>query len=355
MRLYLLDKMACPKCGSHPFALAVEKKTNVPVSGDGTQPCVNYCAYYDKPLSKKDGNLPCGKCLGEEVLKGQLECKVCNVRYAISDGIPNLLENSLVSDLEKNENQFWGGIYQRTDHEAANTQEQINLYTHRQIERNQHIFTLLRKNEIKGGTLLEIGSGRSQYIAAGLPPDTHRYFYVATDISHEALLQGKKLLPIGDYIRCTVDALPFSPGQFDTALSLGVLYLSPSSLRAIPLLAKMVKPRGLFIFDEPVLKPKLLRALRVGLGRSFGSAQLRDGRLTLEGLRDTLQLIGEEVLWHEKMSPFRVAALSIGERFLKNRMALRILLAIDQAVVRTLGRMIPSLGGAEVLTVYRIK
>ena len=155
--------------------------------------------------------------------------------------------------------------------------------------------------------MLEIGAGTSAYVARFLPPAAESVFYVAADVSREALRRGAHALPEGEFVRCAADAVPLRAGSFHAVLSLGVLHHIPRWRESLLAWVRLLVPGGWLVFHEAIEKPRILGRFR---DRSFTAADdsPHEGNVELAELRQTLEAHGRLLELRTGMTPLRVLA-----------------------------------------------
>ncbi len=355
MRLYLLDKFVCPRCGHFPLDFEVKSWGEATSFATHKRPCERYCGF-ERNLLNTDEQPPCSKCLSQQVLTGTLSCSQCGDTYPVIDGIPHLLIEHGGEKSKKwveEERAWWDRRYAKLSHTVRILRQHKaeGVPGNRDSERYHYLFKLL-KDRLKSSLIVEIGAGTSRYVASLLPPAEHSYFYIGTDISLQGLYLGRRLMPEGDFVLCAAGAMPFRDGVADVVLSLGVLHHIPDWKTSLPRLLDLLKDGGLFVFDEAIEKPRILgRFRKQSLTAAIDSPH--EGEVVLEEMLRIMQEKGEVWFVHTKTTPVRVLLVFLFGRLMEHSVGLtKLVLGIDQWVLKTMGKLWASFGPGEALGIF---
>ncbi len=171
--------------------------------------------------------------IGAEVVDGELECRGCAAVYPVRKGIPRFVDS---------------GKY------AASFGRQWNWFRSVQLDsqnggdlsgRQLSETTGWSDEEYRGKLLLDagVGAGRFAEVAARKGAEV-----IGVDLSDavEAAHQNLRDHERVHIVQADIFALPFRPGTFDLAYSIGVLHHTPDTRGAFRRVAGMVKPGGRF-------------------------------------------------------------------------------------------------------------
>ncbi len=91
MKVYILDKLACPNCGSNLNLTPFGVETHDPkAAGEHPGPlCQHWCGLHSDFPETLD-RLPCGPCQHMEIMEGMLSCP-CGAWYPVIRGVPRML------------------------------------------------------------------------------------------------------------------------------------------------------------------------------------------------------------------------------------------------------------------------
>ena len=282
MRASVAELLCCPRCAHGPLELAVAE-----LSASGTA--------------------------AEEVEEGSLRCGGCDADYRIEQGIARVAAVTGVSGASPSEDEL-------AEREASILRRAALVRPdagNRSYTRELTIFSRLRPRVTGGGAiLLEVGCGEALSVRALCPPEQVGCRYVGTDSSLTTLLVNRRTME-GDWVHCAEDALPFRPQAVDAAISLGSLSpLGDPNLSLRRMLA-IVRPGGVAGWHELLGR------------RGFELAQLREV-LAEEAARGVLRL---------EFSPLRwVLARALRARMRSSPRLTRLVIGLDTACIRTLGR-----------------
>jgi SAM-dependent methyltransferase len=106
----------------------------------------------------------------------------------------------------------------------------------------------LRDHVDKGAALLDAGCGTGRMLV-----DLPRYRRTGVDVNPRALELARQRAPDVEWVRASIEALPFEDGAFDAVISLDVLYSADveSDKAAASELRRVLRPGGLAIVNLP--------------------------------------------------------------------------------------------------------
>lgn len=221
--------------------------------------------------------------------------------------------------------------------------------------RERNLFRHARAGAGAEPTVIEMGAGSSRTMA-GLWPQSGAGAprYVATDLSREWLRSGEGLRGDGAAaVQCDAGSWPFREASADVVAILGVLHHLPDWRLAVARACESVRPGGHVLLHEVIAKPRVLESRRAG-GVCDSWTSPHEGTISGPELRAELERHGRVLRWRGESTPLRFALVHYGnlhERLEHSRALTAALDLVDQAFGRTLGRLAPSLGFAEVTCV----
>jgi uncharacterized protein YbaR (Trm112 family)/ubiquinone/menaquinone biosynthesis C-methylase UbiE len=352
VRLYVLDKLICPRCEHFPLVLKIIEEHEAVAPTASKKPCALFCAHEADWLRNIHYQPPCSYCLKRNVTTGELVCATCLSHFPINDGIPNLLVDELVNDWVIAEQSWWDERYTQVRKNVDTIKLSQGLAGPRNYERAKYLFVPLKQRGVLPTALLEVGAGTAQYVARLFPPSAEQYFYIATDIAREALLVGTQIIPEGDFVQSEAGRLPFRKESFDTLLCFGVLHHLPRWQRSLERMIELLKPGGWILFNEAIAKPRMLRGfLKRSLGTTIDSPH--GGELEFEALIIILQRNGVLIVSSKKTTTLRVLLIWLLGWFLERSVLLtELVLWLDDIFLRSIGQAVQRLGPAEVLGIF---
>jgi 2-polyprenyl-3-methyl-5-hydroxy-6-metoxy-1,4-benzoquinol methylase len=195
-----------------------------------------------------------------------------------------------------------------------------------------------------GGTVLEIGAGLGQTMQRLAPGSRHQYVYVATDMSHHALL-GNRLRRDpshrGFEILAAGDNLPVRDGFAQLITSWGVLHHLPTKESTLRTIMPKVRLGGALMLAEAIHRPQPLG----GVFSEKTPNSMHDEQVDRRGLLAELHEAGTIRYLSLQYSSFY--GLVTGHRlqkFVRRSYPLwRAIRAIDRWLCRHGGGVVPSL------------
>jgi SAM-dependent methyltransferase len=299
-----------------------------------------------------------------------VRCTHCERTFAVRDGVVSLLPDRLrhLADEQppgdanapdevrwiEEELRWWDPVWASESVQPHSPRSGL-----RGRSRERQLFRHVRGRVGLSPIVLELGAGSSRTVAGLWPPASADVRYCATDVSLPALRAGRRILGSGcASVQCDAVEWPFAEGVADVVIVLGVLHHLRDWRRALERACRSVRPGGFLLLHEAVTKPRILaNRRRGGLDDSWTSPH--EGDVPAEALRAHLEQFGRVVRWHGEESPMRfglVRLLIHPHRYdvLENSRALTMVFnAADQALGRSLGRSMPSLGFNEVTAVWQ--
>lgn len=352
MRLYILDKLICPRCEHFPLTIKIIDAHEAVAPAARTRPCALYCAHDGDWLPATPIDPPCSGCLKRAVGAGELICPTCLSRYPIQDGVPNMLADDLVDDWAIAEQSWWDERYARLRSHVDHIELRRGLTGLRAYERAKYLFGPLKRRGVAATALLDVGAGTAQFVAHLLPPGAEQYCYIGTDIAREALLVGAQLIPEGDFVQCDAGRMPFRKESFDTILCFGILHHLPDWQPSLRRIVELLRPGEWILFNEAIEKPRIFRGfLKKALGTAVDSPH--GGEIKLEELTSIFQRDGSLIACARKTTTLRVLLSWLLGWFLERSVLLvKLVLWLDEIFLRSIGRVVRRFGPAEVLGIF---
>ena len=206
MKLELLRYLACPDCGSALDCAAARSEALAP----GAPP---------------------------EVLEGTLRCRRCAAAFPVRAGVPRMLPGALSNP-------------ERATAHAFGTQWQI-LSELSEVFRAefQSYLEPCPVGELEGLAVLDAGCGSGKFAYAAAEAGASAVIAVDLSAAVEVAQANLRGRPNAHVVQASIDRLPFRPGTFDFAYSIGVLHHMPEPERGFRALVPLVQPGGrLFVW-----------------------------------------------------------------------------------------------------------
>ena len=226
--------------------------------------------------------LACPVCLGDltlsvreeaegEVMEGGLACAACRCSYPITRFVPRCLpaqrthldaQTALIQDMTKASFGFeW------TTHDRYGWDDPY--YNVAKEKKTFHQKTLYDEKELAGKLVLDGGCGNGRYLNQALACGAEVVGVDLTDAA-EAAYRNNRRNPRAHVLQADLFRLPFKPGVFDFAFSIGVLMHTGDARRAFQSIVRTVKAGGcvavrLYGKENPVFEfnDRFLRALTI--------------------------------------------------------------------------------------------
>jgi uncharacterized protein YbaR (Trm112 family)/ubiquinone/menaquinone biosynthesis C-methylase UbiE len=166
-----------------------------------------------------------------EIVSGQLVCGNCQTHFPVRAGVPRFVTSEQYADSFGVQ---WNA-FPRVQHDSTMLRE-----SHDRFESE----TGLRHEDLIGKVVLEVGSGNGRFI--DVVSACQAKLVVGVDLSSavDAAQATLGQRPNVTFVQADVFRLPFKPGLFDIAYSIGVLHHTPHPQRAWEAIVPFVKPGG---------------------------------------------------------------------------------------------------------------
>ena len=168
---------------------------------------------------------------GKDLIEGELTCSGCGATYPVRGGIPRFVAHG-----------GYAGSFGRQWTWFQNTQIDSRNGT-RESERQLAATTGWGDDDYRGRLVLDagVGAGRFAEVAASKGAEV-----VGVDLTEAIDAAADNLAGYDNVnlVQADIFALPFRPGSFDLAYSVGVLHHTPDPATAFRRLADLVKPDG---------------------------------------------------------------------------------------------------------------
>lgn len=175
-----------------------------------------------------------GPIINGEIAEGALVCGGCRASYPVIDSIPRFVSVQHYTE-------SFG--FQWNQHAVTQLDSQSGATITR-----QRFETVTRWNDLAGATLLEVGCGSGRFTQVALETGAE-VFSVDASRAVEANYKNNAPHPRAHFLQADLYRLPFSPGQFDKVMCLGVLQHCPDVEQAFMSLARQVKSGGELVID----------------------------------------------------------------------------------------------------------
>ena len=187
--------------------------------------------------------LACPNCRGDldcraagteesEIVEGTLDCLGCRAAFPIRDGVPRILP-SAPSSRESATAAAFGTQWKLLGDLTHVFREEFDSYLHP-----------LTATDLKGLVVLDAGCGMGKFSLASAEAGAAAVIAVdlsdAVDVAHTYL----RRFPDAHVVQASIYALPFRPGTFDFAFSIGVLHHLPDPERGFQGIVPLVRPGG---------------------------------------------------------------------------------------------------------------
>ena len=195
MKPFLLEILACPKCGADLESRAEELDNQ------------------------------------SNVLTGILVCKGCDNTYPVIRGIPRFVPNEDYAD-------SFGFQWNQFRREQLDSDNGAGFSRQRFL-----VETGLSKEDLKGLRVIEAGCGAGRFLEVVSEYDCE---VVGVDISNavEAAAETVRGRPNAHVVQASILELPFKSGVFDLCYSIGVLQHTPDAQHAATALPRVVRSGG---------------------------------------------------------------------------------------------------------------
>jgi len=248
-----------------------------------------------------------------------------------------------MDNLEKKEMRYWENKY---SYESI-----VFPPSYRIFERDRFLLQELRK-DLQNKVLIEIGCLFPFEVITILNPSKYKYTYVGIDVARDALRAAKNYVLDGMFVRCSATQLPFRDESFDVLLSLGVIHHLPGGSDNVWQLSKVLRSGGLFALTEAVER----RTLSVLAKLRGDSSSPHEDRLKPQKLLRACGDSGRIVHFLKNNSVVLGVFSSLIDFFpilQESEAYLRIITAIDQFTIRTIGRNLSLFDGGAYFIIFR--
>lgn len=280
MKYRLLDLIVCPSCSGElsVFPFLTEPDKSPLLQKIQSQTCKNYCGYERMSIRTDNQNCgmnehKCNECYRTEILDGLLVCK-CGALFPVTDGVPQFLDNSLVSAREFCEKyheqlkeitreysvKYSSGQLMDSQskliHDSFSKEWSLFTYTRDKTwgldrEERKSIFleeTGMEAPGLQGKILLDAGCGNGVLTAT---LSEYQMEVVGMDISRSVFrANGNKETfagarhPFVHFVQGNLSNPPFRKGSFDCVYSSGVLHHTPDTKATFSKISPLVKKGG---------------------------------------------------------------------------------------------------------------
>jgi SAM-dependent methyltransferase len=169
---------------------------------------------------------------GREIVDGTLDCIGCRTAFPVRGGVPRIRPSPLSSRESATATAF-GTQWKLLGDLTAVFREEFDSYLHP-----------LTATDLKGLVVLDAGCGMGKFSVAAAEAGATTVIAVdlsdAVDVAHAYL--GR--FPDAHVVQASIYALPFRPGTFDFAFSIGVLHHLPDPERGFRGIVTFVRSGG---------------------------------------------------------------------------------------------------------------
>lgn len=211
--------------------------------------------------------------------------------------------------------------------------------------------------EVRNQHVLEVGCGNARTIAWMMPPSELGCRYTGIDISLQRLFVAREAAPGGEFIQASALNPPFASESFKAIIAFGALHHLPDPLDAVRRLSSNLQQGGLFAYHEPIEKPKLLPQRWANKLADYEHSE-HDNEIDLAAIRQLQEELGLELEHVRYYNSVVRAAVEMAQKRLapgleRRRDYIRLLLAVDDWILRTVCRLSNRLGPHAVTLVAR--
>jgi SAM-dependent methyltransferase len=175
---------------------------------------------------------------GAHIVSGTLRCANGH-EFPIVNRVPRFVQHTLNADQARTRDSFgheWTQLYPAHGHTSPEWQAERDIFLE---------YTRTVPSDFRGRVVLDGGCGNGRY--AKLANDWGARV-IAVDISSAVEIASQNLAdrPDVDVVQADLFKLPFPPGTFDLAYSVGVLHHTPDAKGAFAAIQPLVKSGGMF-------------------------------------------------------------------------------------------------------------
>ncbi len=232
-----------------------------------------------------------------------------------------------------------------------------HLAGNRNYPLEKNLFCKVR-SQIKGKLLLEIGCGEARYVANLLNPNVYNYQYIGIDLSPNALKIAQKNIGSkkASFICRSMEEVPLNKTDCDVVLAIGAVHHAPSQEKLIRKLALSLTKDGLLLLNEPLKRPGVLGFIAQRVLKPIVREIGHEARLDEKKLLDEVKQNFKILFLKKEVSPLRTfLILFLWKPMEKSLSITKIVAAIDNLCINTLGKIFPVFDGGELYLVARKK
>ena len=168
---------------------------------------------------------------GREILEGTLTCSSCHAEYPIRGGVPRFVPDGLYATSFGRQWNWFRTV--QLDSETGTSRSEVALRG----------ATGWGDDEYRGRRLLDAGVGAGRFAERAASKGAEVFgidLTTAVDAAYRNIGEREGV----HLIQADIFALPFRPGTFDLAYSIGVLHHTPDPAAAFQRVAEVVRPQG---------------------------------------------------------------------------------------------------------------
>jgi ubiquinone/menaquinone biosynthesis C-methylase UbiE/uncharacterized protein YbaR (Trm112 family) len=339
-----LDIIKCPECNGLNFS-----QISLPVKGSGSLACEKCSQLY---IIQEDILSLIKPALAD--ISRELDFLSKHTGYLPPDSLLKRIE-SLRNAQQKLNNTEWV-LSEKTywDKSKYSDTHNISGYNWNRFEvRKKHIARYLLPH-ISGKTVVEFGGGNSGTLYHIMNPDKIGYNLICTDISYNALLNARFHHPSANFIQCNAIEPPFRDDSIDMILDFGVLHHLPNNDSVLEKHIKLLKEGGHLGLHEPTdQRPAFLSTLK-WLSRLQGDQSEHNEYISERKALSLLAENGKILHQHIEYSPLRnwLIKLFVDTMKIQSRTLHYTIIALDQIIIKTLGRLWNRMDASSLLLVW---
>ena len=187
----------------------------------------------------------------DDVEEGSLEC-ACGKSWPIRGGVPRFVpDDAYVGSFS-----YQWNVHARTQFDDASRRESWDTFREK---------TGFSEDDVRGRVVLEAGCGSGRFLDVVDRMGASETIGIDLSLATEAAWRNLSARKSVHVIQADVFHLPFRPGTFDVACSIGVLHHTPDTKAAFLKLPPLLKPSGkiaIWLYDEYYTAGKITDAYR---------------------------------------------------------------------------------------------